>query len=247
MNRLIVTDLNKIASGRVFIVNPQDVEGKNFNYRQVFNKTIKLEALVHTGMLEYERNFGFGENPLYDFKPCGGQVLKVSMDQTPVWYHNPLWNREKDTIVIRCFSCGMLFRINYQDFIIESMMSRLILKQMVPILKNFNYFNCVAKGFKDFYIDKDDKKIASLINGLGLIALIPCGLFGYQHQPEKSLSRVIGPCDFGFTIFPGIKTFESFDGWDDWARFLIQKKDGELKKFLDNVAYPLLLGPKSLI
>ncbi len=237
----IGTDLQRTGvgdiTGKILVVQPKGVNGRVFDYNNVFNNTLNLKALIHTGTLGYGPYFD--SNPLFDFVPCGGGIRVLSMGETPQWFRDAM--KDEDVVPITCSNaqCKMQLRIYYSSASMQNVMLHLMIKQMFLGWKSFYYLDCGAYKFERWSHSHISREEQQIMNELGVISMIPQCCWGQLVDSPRTHHF-----DFGFTLKPGIKSGNDFDGYDGWARFLIGKKFEQLQNFLNHEGFPSVLGPR---
>lgn len=235
------TDLKKTGigeiTGKIVLVQPAKLLGKVFPHEEIFEDVSNFRAMTHIGTLRYGSYFD--SNPFYGIKKCGGELKITPMEQTPPWFQNALKGDDITPITCSNPDCGLYLRIYCPPSELRSVMFSLMFKQMFPGWNSFHYLDCGSYQWEQYYpyFSKEERMA---ITRLGLISLIPFCFWGNV----KSEVGHVGHYDLGFTLYAGVNSLDSFDGLDTWARFLVGKKEEQLKNFLDHEAYPSLLGPR---
>ncbi len=206
-----------------------------------FNEILKdittLSNLVHGGSFKASCYVDEDERGLpLRIRHCGGMLTFSTNINQEGWHKN--YNRGGS---ITCTGlCGMDLVTRLPINELKTAMLHLALKQMLPDLPMCNYIDCSQA--KPLNWRSEDKKEIEDVHALGLVSLLYKSLLGNLKDVD-SFVYSIEDWGIGFILMPGMNTLNSSDGFDEWLRFLINKKFEQIKKH-HNKSLSALLGPK---
>lgn len=227
------------VTGKIFIIQPartRGLPGKMFPEEETFNDVVKLENMVHVGTMGFDPHYGVDQ---YD--SCGGFIITEELRKAvdvPAWFKEQVGDGEK--LVLYCERCKSFARIYYDARNMYRVMLHLMIKQVFPDAGSCGYVDCAWWDNLATRKMTHDERVE--VGSLGVMSVIPKGIWGICSQ----IGRTGGGnhLDLGYVTKKNMHTLSNFYGYDRWARFLVKKKEEQLKNFLNHEAFPSLLGPR---
>jgi len=195
--------------------------------QKIFDQTMALENLTHAGIMLTTDQWENKGKPIH-FKNCGGDLkfLPAQPDDSRFVSAN---------LLIVCNKCEMKVGIELSREQVSNVLLHLMIKQIVPWLGTCNFTDC-NRGSSHFSWGEQVNE--EWIRNLGLISLIDRFGHGWAGDSANEWWAL------GFMLMPGMNTWASCDGFDNWLRFLFLKKMEQIKSVLE-INNLLLRGPKS--
>ncbi len=224
------------------IVGPRKAAttGGEDGLNNMFNAIVSFYGAEHVGTLCH-RVLKTGIVDALEYQACGGELSVKAFSQMP----NKIRERpigDGDGFYLVCNGCcDIITQIMFAEpLVLKNLMLHLMLKQMFPNLHCCNYIDCGAWDSNGSYGGSVTAKEKNEIKNLGTLAL------SENRLMLGRLSKGIGARYYGlgFRLISGMNTVEDFDGFDNWARFLINQKFFQIKDFLD-LSKSFFLGPKT--
>lgn len=249
----------RVASDRLLIVQPQAtvglvgeagreelrVELKREGKPRVelmekaFKDALGLKGLIHVTSLTCSNYHPDPGEPI-GLGPQCGSLLKIQPVPDGKKY---AWLRDKNSqVLITCSnpSCGMSLGSWLTLAELENLLLHMMLKQMVPDLATCNFVDCTQAECIRLHGGEREA-----IKRIGLVSVASEVFWGVVVNGyfTSATCQAIDNFGLGFTLVPGMNTRNGCDGFDEWFRFLVQKKFEALKE-LQRQLVPALLGPK---